>query len=149
MILRVFFCKLLKGDKLRFEETGPDAENGAMIFDAKKKLMYSLRHDEKIRREISTDDRSKATQPVLGAIAVSKTGKSDQVAGYAGETAVSVSSVLRGGSGVLRCLGMMDAQAGGSSLLLGWMREMFKDAAFRSRAWMATIRGKKRHDGRP
>ena len=50
----------LKGDKLRFQEPGLDAENGAMIFDAKKKVMYSIRHDEKMYMEISTDDPSKS-----------------------------------------------------------------------------------------
>jgi hypothetical protein len=50
----------LKGDKLRFEEMGPDADKGAMIFDAKKKVMYSLQHDEKIYMEIPTGETSKA-----------------------------------------------------------------------------------------
>ena len=37
---------LLKGQALRFEETGPDAGRSAMIFDAKQQKLYSLRHDE-------------------------------------------------------------------------------------------------------
>lgn len=41
----------LKGNKLRFEEAGSGAEKGAMIFDAKKKVMYSLQHDEKVYME--------------------------------------------------------------------------------------------------
>ena len=48
----------LKGDRLRFEEAGQDADNSAMIFDAKKKVMYSLHHDDKIYLEIPTADSS-------------------------------------------------------------------------------------------
>ncbi len=49
----------LNGDKLRFEEAGPDAEKGAMIFDAKKKVMFSIQHDEKVCLLMSADEASK------------------------------------------------------------------------------------------
>jgi len=109
----------LKGDKLRFEETGPDAETGAMIFDAKKKVMYSLQHGEKD-------------------VVVIKTGKRDQAAGYPCEIYHTKDKsdgstgelCIARGIGNAAMLGMMSAQAGGGSLLPGWMRELFKDGGF-------------------
>lgn len=71
----------LKGDKLRFEETGPDADKSAMLFDAKKKVMYSLQHDEKIYMEIPTGETSKAAPDRSEDVVVVKTGKRDQAAG--------------------------------------------------------------------
>ena len=128
----------LKGDTLRFEEVGPDAEKGAMIFDAKKKVMYSIQHDEKIYMEISTDETSKATPDRLDDMVVAKTGKSDKAAGYSCEiyhtTNRSDGSTgelcIARGIGNAAMFGMMNAQAGGASLLPGWMGEIFKDGGF-------------------
>ncbi len=128
----------LKGDWLRFEESGPDAEPGAMIFDAKKKVMYSLRHDDKIYMEIPTDESSRTTPDALDDIEAAKTGKSDTVVGYACEIyhtrdksdGSSGELCIARGIGNAAMFGMMSAQAGGSSLLPGWMRELFKDDGF-------------------
>lgn len=128
----------LKGDKLRFEEVGPDAEKGAMIFDAKKKVMYNIRHDEHIYMEIPTDDTSKVTQDATDEIVVTKTGKSDKAAGYSCEVYHTKDKsdgstgelCIARGIGNAAMFGMMSAQAGGSSLLPGWMRELFKDGGF-------------------
>lgn len=128
----------LKGDKLRFQEAGPDAENGAMIFDAKKKVMYSIRHDEKMYMEISTDDSSKSAQEATDDIVVTRTGKHDKAAGYSCEIYHTKDKsdgstgelCIARGIGTAAMFGMMSAQAGGSSLLPGWMREMFKDGGF-------------------
>ncbi len=128
----------LKGDTLRFEETGPDAEKGAMIFDARKKVMYSIQHDEKVYLEISTAAPGKAAPDVVDDIVVAKTGKRDKVAGYPCEIyhtknnsdgSTSELCIARG-IGIAAMSGMMSAQAGGASLLPGWMREMFKDGGF-------------------
>lgn len=128
----------LKGDRLRYEETGPDAEKGAMIFDATKKVMYSLRHDDRIYLEISTAETSKGAPDVIDAIVVVKTGTSDKAAGYTceiyrttNESDGSTGEVcMARGIGNAVMSGMMSAQAGGASLLPAWMREMFKDGGF-------------------
>ncbi|MDR4478896.1 MAG: DUF4412 domain-containing protein [Nitrospira sp.] len=128
----------LKGDTLRFEEAGPDAGRAAMIFDAKKKVMYSIQHEEKIYMEISTDETSKATPDAPDDIVVAKTGKSDKAAGYSCEIyhtrdksdGSTGELCIAKGIGNTAMFGMMSAQAGGSSLLPGWMREMFKDGGF-------------------
>ena len=72
----------LKGDKLRFEETGPDADKGALIFDAKKKIMYSLQHDERMYVEIPTGETSQVPPERSEDVVIVKTGKRDQAAGY-------------------------------------------------------------------
>ena len=128
----------LKGDTLRFEETGPDAEKGAMIFDTKKKVMYSIQHDEKIYLEISTAETGKAAPDVLDDIVVVKTGKSDKAAGYSCEIyhtkyksdGSTGELCIARGIGNAAMFGMMSAQAGGFSLLPRWMRELFKDGGF-------------------
>lgn len=128
----------LKGDKLRFEETGPDADKGAMIFDAKKKVMYSLQHDEKIYMEIPTRETSKSAPDRPEDVVVIKTGKRDQAAGYSCEIyhtkdksdgSTSELCIARG-IGNAAMFGMMSVQAAGSSLLPVWMRELFKDGGF-------------------
>ncbi len=128
----------LKGDRLRFEETGPDAENNAMIFDAKKKVMYSLLHDERMYLEISTAESSKGAPEAIDDIVVMKTGASDKAAGYTCEI-YRTNDKSDGSTGEV-CMargisnaalsGMMSAQAGGASLLPVWMQEMFKDGGF-------------------
>lgn len=128
----------LKGDALRFEETGPDAENGAMIFDAKKKIMYSLRHDERIYLEIPTTETSKATPDANDDIVVVKTGTGDKAAGYPCEVYHTKNKsdgstgelCIARGIGNAAMSGMMSMQAGGASLLPGWMRELFRDGGF-------------------
>lgn len=128
----------LKGDKLRFEETGPDADKGVMIFDAKKKVMYSLQHDEKIYMEIPTGETSKAAPDRSEDVVVAKTGTRDQAAGYSCEIYHTKDKsdgstgelCIARGIGNAAMLGMMSAQAGGASLLPGWMRELFKDGGF-------------------
>lgn len=128
----------LKGDKLRFEETGPDAKKGAMIFDAKKKVMYSLQHGEKIYMEIPTGETSKAAPDRSEDVVVIKTGKRDQAAGYPCEIYHTKDKsdgstgelCIARGIGNAAMFGMMSAQAGGASLLPGWMRELFKDGGF-------------------
>ncbi len=128
----------LKGDKLRFEEMGPDSDKGAMIFDAKKKLMYSLQHDEKIYREIPMGETSKAAPDRSEDVMVVKTGKRDQAAGYSCEIYHTKDTsdgstgelCIARGIGNAAMFGMMSAQAGGASLLPGWMRELLKDGGF-------------------
>lgn len=128
----------LKGDRLRFEEFGGDMENGAMIFDAKKKVMYNVRPDEKIYLEIPTAEASKAVPDVVDDTVVIKTGKSDKVAGYTCEI-YRTTDKSDGSTGEV-CMArgianaamsaMMGAQAGSTSLLPAWMQEMFKDGGF-------------------
>lgn len=128
----------LKGDKLRFEETGPDADKGAMIFDAKEKVMYSIRHDEKIYMEIPTGETSKSAPDMSEDVVIVKTGKRDQAAGYSCEIYHTKDKsdgstgelCIARGIGNAAMFGMMSAQAGGASLLPGWMRELFKDGGF-------------------
>lgn len=128
----------LKGDKLRFEETGPDADKGALIFDAKQKIMYSLQPDEKMYMEIPTGETSQAAPDRSEDVVVVKTGKHDQAAGYScdiyhtkdkSDGSTGELCIARG-IGNAAMLGMMSAQAGGASLLPGWMRELFKDGGF-------------------
>ncbi len=128
----------MKGDKLRFEETGPDADKGAMIFDAKKKMMYSLQHDEKMYMEIPMGETSKAERGTSEDVVVVKTGTRDRAAGYSCEIYHTKDNsdgstgelCIARGIGNEAMLGMMSAQAGGASLLPGWMRELFKDGGF-------------------
>lgn len=128
----------LKGDKLRFEETGPDADKSAMIFDAKKKVMYSLQHDDKMYVEIPMGEASKAAPDMSEDVVVVKTGQSDKAAGYSCEIYRTKDKsdgstgelCIARGIGNAAMFGMMNTQAGGSSLLPGWMRELFKDGGF-------------------
>lgn len=128
----------LKGDRLRFEESGQDVEKGAMIFDAKKKLMYNLRHDDKIYLEISTTERSKVAPDGPDDTVVVKTGTSDKAAGYTCEIYQTTNKsdgstgevCMARGIGNAALSGMMSAQAGGASLLPAWMQEMFRDGGF-------------------
>lgn len=111
----------LKGDRLRFEETGPDAEKEAMIFDATKKVMFSLRHDDKIYLEVSTAEHSKATPDDVDDIVVMKAGSTDKAVGYTCEI-YGARNKSDGSAGEV-CMargissaalsGMMSAQAGG------------------------------------
>ena len=128
----------LKGDKLRFEETGLDADKGALIFDAKKKIMYSLQHDERMYVEIPTGETSQVPPERSEDVVIVKTGKRDQAAGYScdiyhtkdkSDGSTGELCIARG-IGNAAMLGMMSAQAGGASLLPGWMRELFKDGGF-------------------
>lgn len=128
---------LFKGNALRFEETGSDANQSAMIFDAKKQVLYSIHHDEKIYLEISTATPSSPPQ-AFDEIMITKTGKHEKVAGYPCDV-YYVKDRSDGSTGEFciakgvanaALLGMMTAQAGGSSLWPGWMREMFKDGGF-------------------
>lgn len=128
----------LKGDRLRFEEIGQDAEKGAMIFDAKKKVMYSLRHDDKVYLEISTAETPNAAPEAIEDIVVMKTGAKDKAAGYPCEI-YRTTDKSDGSTGEV-CMArgianaamsaMMSAQAGSTSLLPAWMQEMFKDGGF-------------------
>jgi len=129
---------LLKGQALRFEETGPDAGRSAMIFDAKQQKLYSLRHDEKLYLELSTANTSHAQPQTFDDIVITRTGKRETAAGYACEV-YHTKDRTDGSSGEFcmakeigsaALLGMTSAQAGGASLWPGWMREMFKDGGF-------------------
>ncbi|MBS0170634.1 MAG: DUF4412 domain-containing protein [Nitrospira sp.] len=128
---------LFKGHALRFEETGSDTNQSAMIFDAKKQVLYSIRHDEKIYLEISTAAPSSPPQS-FDDVVISRTGKRETVAGYPCDV-YHVKDRSDGSTGEFciakevgntALLGMMTAQAGGASLWPGWMREMFKDGGF-------------------
>jgi len=125
----------LKGDRLRFEEAGQDADNSAMIFDAKKKVMYSLHHDDKIYLEIPTADSS--TPDPMEDMLVKKTGASENVAGHACEiyrttdkTDGSTGEVcMARGITSVAMSALMGVQAG-SALLPARIQEMFKDGGF-------------------
>lgn len=125
-----------KGHALRFEEVGPDAGKGAMIFDAKKHALYSLHHDEKIYLEISTATTSES-QP-FDDIAITKTGQHEKVAGYVCEVyrmkdrsdGSTGEFCMAKAIGSAALFGMTSAQAGGASLWPGWMRDLFKDGGF-------------------
>ncbi len=127
----------VKGDRLRFEEIGPEADHGAMIFDAKKKVMYNVQHDEKFYLELPAGQTTKAAQ-AMEDIVVTKTGKSDKVAGYSCEIyhtrdksdgSTGEVCVARG-LGNAAIFGLTGAEAGRSSILPSWMREMLKDGGF-------------------
>ena len=128
----------LKGHALRFEEVGPDAGKGAMIFDAKKQALYSLHHDEKIYLEISTATTSPSQPQTFDDIAITRTGKHEKVAGYACEVyhmrdrsdGSTGEFCMAKGIGSAALFGMTSAQAGGASLWPGWMRDLFKDGGF-------------------
>ena len=128
----------LKGDRLRFEEGGSDGEKGTMIFDVKKSVFYSLQHDEKIFLEISTDQASTGMHDAADDMVVTKTGRSERVAGYTCEL-YHAKSRSDGGSSELciaRGIGnaalfkVANSRDGGSSIFPGWMREMYKDGGF-------------------
>lgn len=126
----------LKGDRLRFEEAGQDADNSAMIFDAKKKVMYSLHHDDKIYLEIPTADSS--TPDPMEDMLVKKTGTSENVAGHACEiyrttdkTDGSTGEVcMARGITSVAMSALMGMQAGSTALLPARLQEMFKDGGF-------------------
>ena len=109
-----------------------------MIFDAKKKVMYSLQHGEKIYMEIPTGETSKAAPDTSEDVVILKTGKRDQAAGYPCEIYHTKDKsdgstgelCIARGIGNAAMFAMMSAQAGGASLLPGWMRELFKDGGF-------------------
>jgi len=129
---------LLKGHALRFEEAGADAGGSTMIFDAKKQVLYSLHHDEKIYLEISTATASQSQPHAFDNILITRTGRREQAAGYACEVyhmkdrsdGSTGEFCIAKGIGNAALLGMTSAQAGGASMWPGWMREMVKDGGF-------------------
>ncbi len=128
----------LKGDRLRFEEAGQDAEKSAMIFDAKKKVMYSLQHDDKIYLEIPLADSSTAAPDAMEDMLVKKTGSSENVAGHTCEvyrttdkTDGSTGEVcMARGITSVAMSALMGVQAGSAALLPARIQEMFKDGGF-------------------
>ena len=65
----------LKGDALRFEETGPDAEKGAMIFDDVQQKRTAESNLEEVWKEVTRDlitanrlGREEATSPAMEAL---------------------------------------------------------------------------------
>jgi hypothetical protein len=142
----------MKGDKLRFEELGPEAGKGAVIFDAQKRVMYSIDHQEKAYMEIMTPHAgdNKMVREIMNDMVVTKTGKRDNVAGYPCEMYVSKDKsdgstaefCVARGLGNAAMFGMTSAEAGRSGVLPAWMRDIFKDGGFPIKAVERDQQGK-------
>ncbi len=129
-----------------------------MIFDAKKKVMYSLRHDDKVYLEISTAEPRTPRREAIEDIVVMKTGAKDKAAGYPCKIYRTTDQVgrqyrrsLHGERDRQRRHVRNDERAGGQCFRCyrHGCRRCSKMEGFRSKAWTSTGRGKEEARSKP
>ncbi len=128
-----------KGDKVRVEESGPNADAGAVIIDGKTHEGIMIDPDEQAYFPFPWLQQSaeELKQEAEGLV-VTKTGKRDKVAGHACE--IYLERDTRDGSTSELCLakglgnpavfGLTNGDSSLGSLLPGWVRDMVQEGSF-------------------
>jgi len=128
----------IKGDKLRFESVAQDEEKTFMIFDAKKKILYSIEPEKKSYIEIPLESLGDGMERATEGMVITRTGKTDKVAGYACEIYRSKDAsdgstgelCVAKGLGNAAMSGLTGSEVGGDSVFRRWMRDIFKEGGF-------------------
>lgn len=140
----------IKGDKLRFESLAQDEEKTFMVFDAKKKIMYSVQPEGKSYLEMPFESLGEGMGKVMEETIVTRTGKTDKVAGYTCEIYRSKDTsdgstgemCVAKGLGNAAMFGLTGSEAGRDSVFPRWMRNIFKDGGFPLRGSERDANGK-------
>lgn len=128
-----------KGELLRMEEVGAHADGSAMIFNGQTKESFLIDVDEHAYFPLTwppslAEDLQKEAEPVV----VTKTGKRDNVAGYACDLYLEKDTLSGGVSELCIAHGLSSSGLFGlsgsdspiASLLPSWLGAMVKDGAF-------------------
>ncbi len=140
-----------KGDKVRVEESGANAEIGAVIIDGKTHEGITIDPDEQAYFPFAwLPESAEELKREAEGLVVTKTGKRDKVAGHACE--IYLERDTRDGSSSELCLakglgnpalfGFTNGDSSLGSLVPGWLRDMVQEGSFPLRSIERDKQGK-------